>query len=223
MWKEITSVSNNEIYQPLVYQSLLDMVKEKRLYAVFNCSRTGVNEHFDRKLDEGDNCKGQNLVMIKTGLILVPIIGIVKNDGLLEFKLSNFVPVYSNDINILIVPSAFKKPQKMYYLCNRLVFENDVYETNIPIEINHNTYTLLYTDISNTSYVIEQLNNLSMNKIVDSVITEHGKFQIIHDDKSLTNDELNVLLDSVVIVRCRMKRALYYQQIEQIGVSCGQF
>lgn len=208
-------------YNKLLLDNLNSLIASNRLYVVFSCSQYGENSTADNMLTENDNSVINNLIMLKTGIVMLPVTQTQLIDNK-KIKLHiEFADVHSavcyNDVNLIIVPSEFgrTKRRQMYYICNRLSFINDVYDINKIVNINGDEYTLLYTDNNNTSYILNSISGLEYKKITEIFTTqEYGRYQIIDDMHSLTYEELNLLLKSNVLMRCRGDKSIFGVSVE---------
>ena len=105
----------------------------------------------------------------------------------------------------------------MYYICNRLSFNNEVYDVNKPVIINGDLHNLLYTDNNNTSYLVNSISGLDYKKVNDVFTTqEYGRYQIINDNHSLTYEELNLLMNSTVLMRCRADKSVFAVSMDYV-------
>ena len=210
-------------YNKLLLDTLNSLITSNRLYVVFSCTQYGENSTANRAIKEDDNSVINNLIMLKTGIVMLPVTQTQLIDNK-KIKLHiQFADVHSavcyNDVNLIIVPSEFgrTKRRQMYYICNRLSFDNDVYDINKTLNINGDEYTLLFTDNNNTSYILNTISGLEYKKINEIFTTqEYGRYQIISDKHSLTYEELNLLLKSNVLMRCRADKSIFGVSMDYI-------
>ena len=209
-------------YNKLLLDNLNSMIASNRLYVVFSCSQYGENTS-NRMFTETDNSNINNLIMIKTGLVMIPVTQtqIIDNK---KIKLHiAFGVIHSaicfNDVNLIIVPSEFArtKRRQLYYICNRLSFNNEVYDINKPVIINGELFNILYTDNNNTSYLINNISGLDFKKVTEIYTTqEYGRYQIINDKHSLSYEETNLLLNSAVLMRCRADKSVFTVDLDYV-------
>ena len=209
-------------YNKLLLDNLNSMIANNRLYLVFSCTEFGENPNIPM-ISENDNSKINNLIMFKTGLVMLPVTQTQIIDSKTIKLHINFDVVHSaicfNDINLIIVPSEFARTKKrqMYYICNRLSFNNEVYDVNKPVIINGDLHNLLYTDNNNTSYLVNSISGLDYKKVNEVFTTqEYGRYQIINDNHSLTYEELNLLMNSTVLMRCRADKSVFAVSMDYV-------